>query len=51
MKVTVVPVTPFSQNCTLLWCEEKRRAAIVDPGGEIERILEAADQAHKLSAS
>ncbi len=50
MKVTVVPVTPFAQNCTLLWREETRRAAIVDPGGEIERILEAADQAHRLSA-
>ncbi|MEE8197466.1 MAG: hypothetical protein V3T69_09845 [Acidiferrobacterales bacterium] len=50
MKVTVVPVTPFAQNCTLLWREETRRAAIVDPGDEIERILEAADQAHRLSA-
>ena len=37
MKVTVVPVTPFAQNCTLLWREETRRAAIVDPGDEIER--------------
>jgi glyoxylase-like metal-dependent hydrolase (beta-lactamase superfamily II) len=45
MKVPAVPVTPIAQNCSLLWCEETRRAAIVDPGGEIERILEAADQA------
>ncbi|WP_346837636.1 MBL fold metallo-hydrolase [Microbulbifer sp. SAOS-129_SWC] len=36
-----VPVTPFQQNCTLLWCEDSKRAAVVDPGGDIERILAA----------
>jgi hydroxyacylglutathione hydrolase len=35
----IVPVTPFEQNCTLLWCEHTGQAAIVDPGGEEERIL------------
>jgi glyoxylase-like metal-dependent hydrolase (beta-lactamase superfamily II) len=39
----ILPVTPFAQNCTLLWCTETRRAAVVDPGGEIERIRAAAD--------
>jgi glyoxylase-like metal-dependent hydrolase (beta-lactamase superfamily II) len=34
----ILPVTPFEQNCTLLWCERTRRAAIVDPGGEAELI-------------
>lgn len=34
------PVTAFEQNCTLLWCKGTRRAAIVDPGGEPELILE-----------
>jgi glyoxylase-like metal-dependent hydrolase (beta-lactamase superfamily II) len=37
----IVPVTPFQQNCTLLWCTETGKAAIVDPGGEPERILAA----------
>ena len=39
MKYTIIPVTPFEQNSTLLWCEESGRAAVVDPGGDLERIL------------
>ncbi|MGE0385074.1 MAG: MBL fold metallo-hydrolase [Gammaproteobacteria bacterium] len=38
MKVLVVPVTPFVQNCSIIICEQTNRAAIVDPGGDIERI-------------
>ena len=37
----ILPVTPFMQNCTLLWCDETREAALVDPGGEEHRLLEA----------
>ena len=37
----VIPVTPFEQNCSLLWCDETRRAAVVDPGGDLARILSA----------
>jgi hydroxyacylglutathione hydrolase len=39
----VIPVTPFQQNCSLIWCVETRRAAVVDPGGEIDRILAMAE--------
>jgi len=39
MKVGIVPVTPFQQNCSLLVCEDTNRAAVVDPGGDLERIL------------
>ena len=39
MRLEVVPVTPFQQNCSVLWCEATRRAAVVDPGGEIDRLL------------
>jgi hydroxyacylglutathione hydrolase len=35
----IIPVTPFQQNCTLLWCGDTGKAAIVDPGGDLERIL------------
>ena len=35
----ILPVTPFAQNCTLLWCDETREAALVDPGGETPRLL------------
>lgn len=43
MKYAIVPVTPFQQNCTVLWCEDTMRGAVVDPGGEVERILAAID--------
>ncbi|MEC5320270.1 MBL fold metallo-hydrolase [Brenneria populi subsp. brevivirga] len=45
MKYQIVPVTAFSQNCTLLWCEKTNEAAIVDPGGEAEKIKQAVSQA------
>jgi len=38
MKYAIVPVTPFQQNCSLLVCEKTGRAAVVDPGGDLERI-------------
>ena len=43
MKLEVVPVTAFQQNCSVLWCEKTRRAAIVDPGGDLERVLNVID--------
>ncbi|MBK1679739.1 MBL fold metallo-hydrolase [Rhodocyclus tenuis] len=45
MQYRIIPVTPFQQNCTLLICEESRRAAVVDPGGDIEQILAVAAKA------
>ena len=39
LRYVVVPVTPFEQNCTVLWCSETMRGAVVDPGGDIDRIL------------
>lgn len=39
MQYRILPVTPFQQNCTLLWCPETRKAALVDPGGEVDRLL------------
>lgn len=44
MKFGIIPVTPFQQNCSLLVCEETGAAAIVDPGGDIDRILAAIDK-------
>lgn len=42
LKAVVIPVTPFQQNCTLLWCARTMKAAVVDPGGDIDRIVDAA---------
>ncbi len=44
MQYTIIPVTPLEQNCTLLRCVETRRAALVDPGGEVERIVAVAQR-------
>jgi len=44
MNYSIIPVTPFEQNCTLLWCERTLEAAIVDPGGDLDRILATVQQ-------
>lgn len=41
MKYKIVPVTPFQQNCSVIWCEQTGAAAVVDPGGDLELILAA----------
>ena len=45
LRAAVVPVTPFQQNCTLLWDETSRRGAVIDPGGDVDRILAALREA------
>jgi len=35
-----VPVTPFQQNCSIVWDSDSRRAAIIDPGGDLDRLLD-----------
>lgn len=41
MKVRVIPVTPFQQNCTLMWCENTSKGVVIDPGGDLEQIQAA----------
>ena len=41
IQCTIVPVTPYQQNCSIIKCQASGRGAIVDPGGDVERILEA----------
>jgi glyoxylase-like metal-dependent hydrolase (beta-lactamase superfamily II) len=38
LKAAIIPVTPFMQNCTLLWDETSKIGAVVDPGGDLDRI-------------
>lgn len=40
-RATIIPVTPFQQNCTLIWDEDDGRAAVVDPGGDLANIEQA----------
>jgi len=44
LKAAVLPVTPFQQNCAFLWDESTMDALIIDPGGDVPRILAAIDQ-------
>ena len=44
LRVAVMPVTPFQQNCSMVWCTETKKAAVIDPGGEVDRILAAAEK-------
>jgi hydroxyacylglutathione hydrolase len=44
MKVIVIPVTPYEQNCSLVICEETQTAAIVDPGGDQAKILKVVQE-------
>ncbi len=39
LRYLTVPVTAFSQNCSLVWCDETRDAAVIDPGGDLPRLL------------
>jgi len=39
LKIAVVPVTPFQQNCSIVWDETTKRGAVVDPGGDLPSIL------------
>jgi hydroxyacylglutathione hydrolase len=43
VKIAVVPVTPFQQNCSVIWCERTQRAAVVDPGGDLDEVLGVVD--------
>jgi glyoxylase-like metal-dependent hydrolase (beta-lactamase superfamily II) len=40
----IVPVTLFEQNCTIIWDEPSKKAVVIDPGGDVPKILEAIRQ-------
>jgi glyoxylase-like metal-dependent hydrolase (beta-lactamase superfamily II) len=40
MKVSVVPVTSYQQNCSLIMCEDTHKVAVVDPGGDLHLLEE-----------
>jgi glyoxylase-like metal-dependent hydrolase (beta-lactamase superfamily II) len=39
LRASVVPVTPFAQNCSVVWCERTGAGAVIDPGGDLDRVL------------
>ncbi|HBK08014.1 MAG TPA: hypothetical protein DDZ81_19525 [Acetobacteraceae bacterium] len=44
LRGAIVPVTPFQQNCAILWDDESKAGMVVDPGGDVDRILAAIEQ-------
>ncbi len=44
LKAQIVPVTSFSQNCSIIWCSETMEAAFVDPGGDVNKLLETSEK-------
>ncbi|MFT7127055.1 MAG: hydroxyacylglutathione hydrolase, partial [Pseudoalteromonas tetraodonis] len=43
LQFEIIPVTPFQQNCSLIWDAATMTGAVIDAGGEIDRILAIAD--------
>lgn len=43
LQYKIIPVTPFQQNCTVFWCDDTMQAAVVDPGGDLEKITSFID--------
>ncbi len=43
LQFEILPVTPFQQNCTLLWCDETNQAVLTDMGGSAKEILQYID--------
>ncbi len=39
LRFRILPVTAFEQNCSLIWCDKTREAALVDAGGDIDKLL------------
>jgi len=44
LQIAIIPVTPFQQNCTLIWDSETNNGAVIDPGGELDRIADGIKQ-------
>ena len=44
LKVLIAPVTPFKQNCSLVWCEETMEGTAIDPGGDFDMLRAAIDE-------
>ncbi len=44
IQAVIVPVTPFQQNCTLVWEQASKKAAFIDPGGDLDRLMAVASK-------
>ena len=44
LNIAIIPVTAFQQNCALMWDTESKKGVVVDPGGDVEKIIQAIDE-------
>ena len=44
LQYQIIPVTPFEQNCSLVWCDQTKKAALVDPGGDLPLLLQKVEE-------
>jgi len=50
LRVEVVQVTPFQQNCSVIWCSDTLDGAVVDPGGDTDKII-AIIEKHQINVT
>jgi hydroxyacylglutathione hydrolase len=43
--VQIIPVTPYQQNCSLIWSTKTKTGAVIDPGGDVQKIEAAIKKA------
>jgi hydroxyacylglutathione hydrolase len=43
LKIAIEPVTPFRQNCAIIWNDATKHGVVIDPGGDVDRLLETID--------
>ena len=44
LQAGIIPVTPFQQNCTILFDDETEEGVVIDPGGDVPTIVETVRQ-------
>jgi len=45
LRAAIIPVTPLQQNCSLAWCTKTMRGALIDPGGDLDKVKDAVRRA------
>lgn len=44
LQYQIVPVTPFAQNCSIVWCDDTMQGIVVDPGGDVQQLKALIDE-------
>ena len=44
LNIAILPVTPFQQNCTLIWNDDSKSGVVIDPGGDVPLIVKGLEE-------